>query len=198
VNGATGVVTGATGTPNLLSAQPTGAGFSSGNIVATSGFTNAANNGVFQVSATPTASTLTLTPFFGGQPAMVTEAQGPGRVITVTNAGAFAVGSSNTFTRSSGNFALGLAPGYAIVSAGFGNAANNGLFHITSVTSSTVTIAESSLVPEAEVTGRSITISNTDASYISPSLSNSGTISPDAQDSPWGVVLAHLGTASLE
>lgn len=88
-----------------------------------------------------------------------------------TDFGAVAVGaqgtglsvtSGGTFTRSSGNFTSdGVVIGQTLVSTGFVNAANNGHFTITAVSSSAITVATgTSLVTESGNSGDAISVSS--------------------------------------
>jgi len=67
-----------------------------------------------------------------------------------TGAATLGVGSTTTFTRTVGSFvADGFVAGQTIESAGFTDAANNGVFTVANVAALTLTIVETTLVAEA-------------------------------------------------
>jgi hypothetical protein len=142
-------------------------GFTIGQTVTASGFTNPRNNGRSVVTAV-TATALTVTKVGG----TVAEAAAAGRTITgdatitVTKAGGTATeagttgvtemgATTTTYTRTLGSFLTdGFLVGQTVSAAGFSTAQNNGSSTVTGVTATTLTVTKTGgLVVEAGTTG---------------------------------------------
>ena len=128
-------------------------GFAVGQQITASGFSNAANNGVFVVSAVPAPATT-----------------GNSATLSATATG---------YARTSGSFITnGFAVGQEVTATGFTNPENNGTSRITAVTATALTVNKTvPTVVEAAATGRSITA---EGSSISVTRSTPGVAEPAA------------------
>ena len=106
-------------------------GFTSGQEITASGFSNAANNGVSIITAVPALATT-------GSTSLSATATG--------------------YARTTGSFRTeGFVVGRQITASGFANAANNGRSTITAVTDATLSVTKAvPTIPEAQASGRTV------------------------------------------
>lgn len=117
--------------------------------IRTRGFSNAANNGLFKVSAV-TATDLTVT---SGTGTLVDEAAATGRIVqglfgttAVAGVNLTAANADNSFSRASGSFVTdGFVVGQRIRAFGFATSSNNAIWQITSIPSATKIIVTGSV-----------------------------------------------------
>jgi hypothetical protein len=152
--GTTGGSTGNLGATSTGYTRVTGSfvtdGFTVGNTVSASGFTQSANNGTSTVTAV-TATTLTVTKTVP-------------TVLEAATTGSTTLGASATgYTRSTGSFlADGWVVGQGVTASGFVNAANNGASTVVGVAAGTLTVSKvGGTVAEVELPGRTINSSAT-------------------------------------
>ena len=132
-------------------------GFRIGNEITTSGFVNPLNNGVFHVTAVTSRTLTVMEPLVtenagqsdGDERIAVSAVAGPateayaGGVLTID-------ADARTITRSTGSFIDdGFIDGHKINTSGFSTTSNNGTFHLTTVTASTLTVREALVDEEA-------------------------------------------------
>ncbi len=130
-------------------------GFTVNQWVRTRGFSNAANNGLFKVSAVTTTD-LTLT---SGTASLVDEAAASGRVVQglhgttcVAGVDLTAANGDNSFTRASGSFITdGFQVGQRIRATGFLTASNNAIWLITAISSATKIIVSGAVAVASDV-----------------------------------------------
>lgn len=135
-------------------------GFTVNQWVRTRGFSNAENNGLFQVSAV-TATDLTLT---SGTDSLVDEAAATGRVVqglfgTTCVAGQqlSAANADNSFSRASGSFVTdGFQVGQRVRMIGFATAANNTIWKIETVAATKITVSGGTVQTDVAADGCAI------------------------------------------
>jgi len=163
--GGAGEITGVTTGPDTYTAASGLDAFAVGDLINTSGFTNAANNGLHEVTAV-SATVLTVAE------TLVPETPGAGaKIVTVGFIGAAddidvdATGSLPILSSTILDFTtLGLTPGETIFIGGdaaieaYDTAANNGFKRIRSITANTLTLDKSDVTMVTEVSAGSKTI----------------------------------------
>ena len=148
--GNTAILTARDGAVTSGFTRPTGSfvtdGIAVGSIIGTCGFVQAANNGLFDVTAV-TATTITATKVGGG--VTILEAGTTGATTGIMGA------NPTGYTRVSGSFVTdGFVPGMTINVSGFTQAANNGVSVITAVTPGAITVTKTpATLLEASTTG---------------------------------------------